>query len=163
GRLARLTFTRPRPGKEDEREAEAKKLAAREQELAASLGRTGRREGGDPWVPVEAVRAALPADAVLVEIARVSLWDFRVRSGKKQVRDWRYLAWVIPPRGRVEVIDLGPAGPIDEAVSALRRSLREAPEAILARGERQAEREAGKPLRALSDLVLRPMWKHLEK
>ena len=69
--LAALTLASPKPGQEQERRQELDRLTAQERELSKEVGQNlGRPARDDPWVAPEEVRRALPADAVLVEIAR---------------------------------------------------------------------------------------------
>ena len=121
--LAALTLATPRPGQEDDRKRALAQLDEQERELSKALGQvTGRPRRDDPWVEPDAVRTALPADAVLVEIARLDVFDFKAKGTEKHWQPPHYAVWVIPPagRGEVQVIDLGEAKPIEEAVAAAR-------------------------------------------
>jgi tetratricopeptide (TPR) repeat protein len=163
-RLAALTLAAPKPGEESGRRRQLERLAQQEQELARRLGqRTGRASRDNPWVELAEVRKALPGDGVLVEIARVRLFDFKAR-GKEDV--WRpphYAAWIIPPAGGgdVRVIDLGPADRIEKAVVAVRQALHEAPTRIRDDGEPDAEQRLRPLLRELAGLVLEPLLEHI--
>jgi len=102
-----------------------------------------------PWVLIDTIRERIPASAVVVDIARFEPYDFADNARRDEVADARrparYVAWIIPPagRGRITVIDLGEAGPIDEMVSGLRSSIQNDAEpdgAILRIGEAAAEK-----------------------
>ena len=72
------------------------------------------------------VKAAIPADSVLVEFARY----VRFRPAAGDVRselygELRYAVYVIPHQGDVYAKDLGTAKEIDRATDALRKSLRD--------------------------------------
>src|SRR5208283_4832846 len=121
-----LTLATPRPGQEDDRKRALAQLDEQERELSKDLGQvTGRPRRDDPWVEPDAVRKALPADAVLVEIARLDVFDFKAKGTEKQWKPPHYAVWVIPAAGpgEVQVIDLGEAKPIEDAVAAARRAL----------------------------------------
>ena len=166
GRLAALTLATPRPGEEDQRKREIAELNDQERELSRVVGQvTGRAVRDDPWVDVDAIRKALPDDTVLIEIARFNVFDFQEKSLQKRWQAARYAAWVIPAagRGEVRVIDLGPAQAIDEAVEAARAVLKVDPVALRERGEPEVERQARRPLEALSKLVLTPLLPHIGK
>jgi CHAT domain-containing protein len=62
----------------------------------------------------------------------------------------------------VQVVDLGEAERIDAAVTAVRKSLQEAPERLPKVGELEAEKELRKPLAALAEMVLTPLSKHID-
>ena len=124
-RLAALTLASPKPGQE-ERFRAIDRLTAQERELSKQLGQNaGRPARDDPWVAPEEVRRALPADAVLVEIARFRVFNFQAKGTEMRWAPPRYAAWVIPPAGRGEVrlIDLGAADVIEADVAAVRRAI----------------------------------------
>ncbi len=158
-RLAALTLATPRPGQEGDRKRELTRLDEQERELSKKLGQvTGRPKRDDPWVEPDAARKALPIDAVLIEIGRFYVFDFKA--------NWQpahYAAWVIPAAGRgdVQVIDLGKAKRIEEAVSAARRALQPEIELLRSRGEPDAEQQLQKPLQDLARLVLHPLLPHI--
>ena len=162
--LAALTLAMPRPGQEEDRTRALARLAERERELSRELGQvTGRPTRDDPWIELDRVRAALPADAVLVEIARFDVLDFQAKDRRRRWQPAHYAAWVLPAAGRgaVRLIDLGPAAAIDAAVAAARAALRADPQALRDRGEPDLERQARPTLEALAKLVLAPLLPHI--
>jgi CHAT domain-containing protein/Tfp pilus assembly protein PilF len=162
--LARLTLATPRPGRENKRREQLDDLARQERRLARELGRQSGEQLADPgWVELAAVRQALPPDAVLIDIARFPVFDFRAQGRARHWQAPRYAAWVVPSRGRgsVRLIDLGPVEPIDRAVQAVRRDLAAAPARMRQEGEPDAERALRRPLAALAELILRPLWPHI--
>jgi CHAT domain-containing protein/Tfp pilus assembly protein PilF len=160
-RLARLTFTSPRAGQEKKRLTAIGELTTEEEGLAKKLRRAGSNVAGD-WVELDAVRKALPAGAVLIDLARFKVYDPKYKGGK-EAKPARYGAWVTPRRGDVQIIDLGPAEKIDSAVSALRKALEGAPALLRKKGEPAAEKTLRERLDALSGLVLRPLLKYAGK
>jgi tetratricopeptide (TPR) repeat protein len=163
-KLAALTLATPRPGQENDRKRELARFNEQERELSKELGQvTGRPRRDDPWVEPGAVRKVLPADAVLIEIARFNIFNFQAKGTEKKWHPARYAAWVIPPvdRGEVHVIDLGEAKPIDAAVAAARKALQPELELLRSRGEPDAEQQVQEPLQVLSRLVLQPLLPHI--
>jgi CHAT domain-containing protein/tetratricopeptide (TPR) repeat protein len=163
---ARRSLAEPRPGLEKEHLRELQRLADREQELSKRLGQAaGRPARNDPWVSLDEVRQALPADAVLIEMGKFNVRNFRSTKGEKRWLGQRYAAWVIPPAGRgdVRLIDLGEAGAIDRAVQSVRTALQEAGPVLRDKGEPDAEKELHQPLEELSRRVLHPLLEHIGK
>ncbi|MFO0810962.1 MAG: tetratricopeptide repeat protein [Gemmataceae bacterium] len=163
-RHAVLAMTGARPGQEARRGEDLRNLDAERAELERKLAAAGgtAAAAADPWVGLDAVRRALPADGTLVEIARFHTYDF----AKGQLLSPRYAAWVVPPAGAgsVQVVDLGPASEIENAVEALRTTLAKAarPDGpIRTQGEPEAEAALRRPLDALAKLVLHPLLPHL--
>jgi CHAT domain-containing protein/Tfp pilus assembly protein PilF len=160
---ARLAYlSRGGQGGEDlaRKRAEA---ARKEQELVKEIGvRRGRSEK-NAGVTVQQVRAALPGDAVLIEVARFRREMFK--AGSTTPREERYAVWVIPALGKgdVHIVDLGPAGEIDTAVAAVRRALQQGPGKVQQLGEEKAEKELLGPLEALSRLVVQPLIESIGK
>jgi CHAT domain-containing protein len=139
-------------------------LEAEEGKLIDTLGTAAnmnRDERGN-WVELDAIRARIPSDAIVCDLAR-----FRVRNVASRLPkdDWapaRYAAWIIPPAGAgdVRIVDLGPAAVIDEAVTAWRRILHSAlgPGGSIAKdGEAAAEASLTAAGRDLARLVLDPL------
>ncbi|MBT3381816.1 MAG: CHAT domain-containing protein [Lentisphaerae bacterium] len=131
--------------------SEADSLASQEGSLAEAAGRA------HAWMDVPTIRSALPLNAVLVEVFRYRPFVF----GDQQPfvkGELRYVAWIVPAEeeGKVKVIDLGPAGPIDEAVRQLRRSFG----AVAGRGLAVSQKDNVSGLQSLalcSRLLLAPI------
>jgi CHAT domain-containing protein/Tfp pilus assembly protein PilF len=93
-------------------------------------------------ITIQAIRAAIPANAALVEIVRFDAFDFK--SGKN--RTPRYAAYVLGNQGEAMWVSLGEAEVIDEGVRLLRDALRDP--------ERNDVKEMA---RALDEKVMRPV------
>jgi CHAT domain-containing protein/tetratricopeptide (TPR) repeat protein len=137
-----------------------KQEAALIQRLSLDAGRVGR----DPWVDLERVRQALPADAVLIEFARINAWDFRSGKPPPPGGALRYAAWVIPARneGDVRVFDLGPSKAIDKAAADVGRAMDGAPFVLREKLEPAAEQDLRKVLRQVEALTLAPLRKEID-
>lgn len=120
----------------------------------------------DPWVSIGAVRAALPATSVFIDIARFRPRDFSVaaREGERfdPYGNPRYVAWIVPPAGRdrVRVVDLGEAAGIDALVAEYGARIKGAPGAagsILKDGEAAAEAELSVVSAPLAKRTIEPL------
>jgi len=163
-RHASLALAPARPGQDDRRRDQLKRLAEEQQRLESRLGQAAgvAATSADPWVELGDVRKAMPADGVLVELARFVPWDF-ARDRKAQPA--RYAAWVVPAAGggNVRLLDLGEAAAIDQAVQAARQALADAPKRIRQQGEPDAEAALRESLETLAKLVLHPLLPHVGK
>ena len=95
-------------------------IAGLENQQRSLIGELGQARGenlsSDPWVSSDAVRRAIRAKSLMINIARFDPYDFKT---KKQ-GPARYVAWLFPPAGdgEIKIIELGDAEPIDAAVAA---------------------------------------------
>jgi CHAT domain-containing protein/Tfp pilus assembly protein PilF len=133
-------------------------LQQRERELAQQLGPVATDNRERPWVEVDAVRTAMDAESVLIELVRTRSIDF---AGDRRGAA-HYSAWIIPGsgQGEIRVIDLGDADRIETAVRELRQAMQAAPRA-LATNRSAADTEIAAPLAQLAELVLRPLETHI--
>jgi len=133
-------------------------LVQNEQRLAREVAQQlGLPAPEDPWVELAAVRKALPADGVLIEIVNVEI--FRFNAGPKESR-WapaRLIAWVVPPQGEIQVVDLGVTQETVDRVQALQLEIKQSAERILEEGEADAEKILREKLEAVASKVLRPL------
>jgi CHAT domain-containing protein len=158
--LAALSSGQFKPEEAANRQARIAALNKQEEEASRKLGQAaGRPTRDDPWIELNEVRQALAPDAVLVEISRFNVMDFK----EYQWRLPHYAAWIVPPAGKgaVRLVDLGEAGPIDDAVNGVLRALREALQRIPKEGEAESERALQGPLQGLAKLVLEPLMPHI--
>ena len=101
-------------------------------------------------VTVEGVQRALPAGAALIEIVAFTTYNPKTKSYDDLYGAERYAAYVLKREGDPALIDLGETAPIDRAAARLRKSLRDA---------KSTDTESTS--RALDELVMRPVRKHL--
>jgi len=161
------------------------RLIDEERKLSRELSVVLKRPDlADPWVELAAVREALPADSVLIDIARFRHRDF----GKQRASEWwgpaRYAAWVIPPtgRGEIRIVDLGDAVALEDAVQKVRTAIevtttgtpvnretnsspksatQATPSLLQEKGERAAVDALREPLSHLGDLLWKPLAPHV--
>jgi CHAT domain-containing protein/tetratricopeptide (TPR) repeat protein len=145
---------------------ELEQYKQRERELSREIGQaSGKQIGNRAWVKMDAVRACLPANSVLVEVARFDVWDFQAHDKQRPGQALRYAAWVIPARGegRVQIADLGPADRIDKAVDTVRAAMDAFPK-VFARedaSQRDLEDKIQEPLGRLARLLYTPLEESL--
>lgn len=154
--LAALQHRPAAAGQEEAAHERSQELRKRERDLARKLAREiGRPFRDDPWIELTEVRKKLSAQAVLVDIARIRVFDF----AKDRSQAARYLAWITPPEGKgaVQIVDLGQAELIDAAVMQARRAIVKSAAGIRERGEPDAVKDTVKPLSDLAKLVLHPL------
>jgi CHAT domain-containing protein len=143
-------------------------LMERSRQLTAQLGQSLQlATEPDPWIRLRQVRGAIPADSVLIDLARFVPYDFKPRGESASpaggTGSARYVAWIIPSanRGEVELVDLGEAAKIEAAVKNVRRKLQAPADPAefqkLTLNEDQYEADFRKDLEALAQLVLRPI------
>ena len=162
--LAALTLASPKPGQEQERRQELDRLTAQERELSKEVGQNlGRPARDDPWVAPEEVRRALPADAVLVEIARFDVFNFQAKGTERRMGPAALCRVGHPARGPGR----GPAdrpgcGRRDRGGRRRRPPRHPArPRGSAQRGEPAIETALRPSLEALADRVLRPLLPHI--
>ena len=119
--LNRLTYSRVTPEQADEHARQLRALSDRlgglESELARAVG--WQSQAPDP----KQAAAALPEGAALVDWYRYTYFPGPQPGRRRPPREFRYVAFVVRPGQPVRRIELGPAGPIDEEIAALRARL----------------------------------------
>ena len=149
--IAAATLARPAPADEAAHAGRLARLNDRRRELeAASVSATVQLQtAATDWVDTAAVRKALPADTVYLDLARVG------REGKQ-----RYAAWVVPPAGNgdVRAFDLGDADTLDALAEAARGAIQDAPREVARVGEAAAVQKLDKLLGAAARRILRPVY-----
>lgn len=122
------------------------KLDAERQALVSKLSVPASDIGGlAVGVTIDAVRAALPEGAVLVEIAAYMPFNPKSRRFTEDYGAARYAAYALPKSGAVQWADLGDAAAIDKAATVLINALSE------------TSVDPKRPARELYDRVIKPM------
>ena len=153
-RLSRLAFQGPGPEGLEEYRRRMSELEAQRDALEGRLSRlseafaAGRlARSADP----ESVARSLPAGTVLVDFARLPTYDFTMGHDKDRWGPPRYLAFILAAGdgGQVGLVDLGPAAPIEEALTQFKRDVMDV--------EDLAGSKALADARQLHDLVFAPL------
>ena len=145
--LARLALNAAEAGQADQRRLAIKALEMRKEALEAELsGRSAEFRAQSRPVTLEAVQAAIPDDAALLEFAVFRPFDPRAERNGDAYGPPHYAAYVVRSRVTPRGFDLGPANIIDAAVEALREALRD-----------PRRTDVNARARAVDTLVLRPL------
>jgi CHAT domain-containing protein/Tfp pilus assembly protein PilF len=131
------------------RQLAIKELEADKERLEAELStRSAEFRSRMQPVTVEAVQAAIPVPAALLEFAIFRPFDPTAERTVEAYGPPHYAAYVVrrqlPPHG----VDLGPAGPIDKAIDELRKALRDPARADVKQRARTVDELVMRPLRA---------------
>jgi tetratricopeptide (TPR) repeat protein len=132
--LAELAGASPDPNQETFWREKVARLAAERDRLELELsGRSAVRSQAEPPVTLEEVQTAMPAGAVLIDFLEYARYTPpNVQSKTKAAAERRLLAFVICPGRPVELLDLGPAGPLGEAIDAWQATFGMSPQAAAA-------------------------------
>jgi CHAT domain-containing protein len=146
-RLAQVALNATGGTPADSRLRSIAELEAEKERLEIELGAlSGELRAQVQPVTLEAVQAALPEEAALLEFAIYRPFDPTVLASSEAYGPPHYAAYVVrrnaPPRG----IDLGPAVAIDQAIVALRQAVRD-----------RTRTDVNERARAVFDLLLRPL------
>jgi CHAT domain-containing protein/Tfp pilus assembly protein PilF len=106
-------------------------------------------------VTEQAVRAAIPGDAALVEFAVYHPFNAKYSKLDEQFGAPRYIAYVLRQQGEIQWVELGEAEPIDKAVDDWRQAFGKVNEKTGA--PVVTEKEIRRLARALDEKVMRPI------
>ncbi|MEQ9379228.1 MAG: CHAT domain-containing protein [Pirellulales bacterium] len=145
----------------EERLARLRPVAAERNQLHDELeARIDSAVGGTPSPRIDLTELSqrIPQDSAVVEFVRMTPYVFRAKSNQPAWRTARYLAFVLPA-GSVtpQLVDLGPADPIEVAVTAVREHLQEAAGNPDTGEESKLEAEYRELAQALHSLVFAPL------
>ncbi|MEP6850064.1 MAG: CHAT domain-containing protein [Acidobacteriota bacterium] len=124
-KISELILNGPEDISLQDHQAKIKDLMTEREKLEDEISRraAGFYQRSNP-VTLDSVKAAIPTDAALIEFA---VYDPTVADSSKNgdVDEPRYTVYVIRDHGEVTSKDLGGVKPIDDAIAALRESLRD--------------------------------------
>ncbi len=147
--LARLALNASDPRTPEERQALNHDLEARKEQLEAALSaRSDEFRVRMQTVTLDAVQAALPRDAALVEFAIFRPFDPRAERNAESYGPPHYAAYVIRKNSKPLGWDLGPAAAIDESIEFFRQTLRDRTRRDLKFRARAVDEQVMRPLRA---------------
>jgi CHAT domain-containing protein len=149
-KMAQLAVSPPQATTPDEERKQLAALGDKRDALQAQLAAHDEafRSASQP-VQVADVARAIPADAVLLEIAAYRPFDPR---GASDERKWsapaRYACYALRRDGRIAYADLGETQPIDDLVAELRVALAD-PTSNPTPASRALDERVGRPMRAI--------------
>ena len=118
-----------------------------------------------PEVSLQQVRSRIPPPAVLIEIAKIRVWNPRPRGTNPWQPDRHYVAWIIPAAGagNVKVIDLGPARRVHKAIQGMAAFFGDGQKAVeeIRQDIRQSHQRVTTALQRVAELVLHPLMPEL--
>ena len=151
--LAHVALSAADPARADERLAAIRELEGHKERLEADLSEhiAEFRAQVQP-VTLEAVQAALPPEAALLEFAVFHPFDPRAERNAEAYGPPHYAAYVMRAQGPPTGVDLGSAEAIDSAIDAWRQALRDPRRADVRDRARAVDQRVMEPLRsALGD------------
>jgi CHAT domain-containing protein/Tfp pilus assembly protein PilF len=144
--LAELTLRESGATLPETSTAQLRPLEERVETLEAELSiRSAEFRAQAQPITLAAVQAALPADSVLVEFVVHTPWNTRAEKRRAP----RYLAYVLSAQGQPKWADLGETAPIDRAVGAWRRALRDPRRTNFKQLGRVVDEKVMRPVRSL--------------
>jgi len=127
-KLSKLTFSDP--GKEGPEfyKKRMTDLEARKERLEARLSRINQAFALKQKIAkadCEKVASALPLNSVLIEFARVEMFDFKAKGKEPRWKPAHYLVFILHSgkEDRVDLVDLGDADKIDNAVFRFKKEI----------------------------------------
>jgi CHAT domain-containing protein/Tfp pilus assembly protein PilF len=149
--LAKVALNGPGKMPAEEYAKQLRLLEEKREELEASISQSSAgyyEQTG--MVTLAAVKAAIPAQAALVELAVYRPFDPKaIGQETTQYGHPRYVAYIIPNQGEVRWKDLGSAKDIDSAADAFRQALRDPKRSDAKQRARVLDEQTFRPLRAL--------------
>jgi CHAT domain-containing protein len=146
--LARVALNPPDDARAEDRDRRIKDLETEKERLEAELSeRSAEFRAQNQPVTLEAVQAALPADAALLEFAIYRPFDPKAERNAEAYGPERYAAYVLRKHAAPQGFDLGPANDIDRTIDELRQALRDPKRTDVQTHARSAYERIVKPLR----------------
>jgi CHAT domain-containing protein len=160
-KLARVAFDASVRAKPDERERSLAELESLRERLEATLSeRIAEFRAEAQPVTIEAVQAALPESAALVEFAVFRPFDPWAQRDVEAYGPARYAAYIVRRHSAPAGVDLGETASIDRAIAVLRAALRDPLRADVMEHARAVDELVMQPLRTLlgdaTHLVISP-------
>jgi CHAT domain-containing protein len=147
--LAQLAVSPTARADSDNRETLIKELEAKKERLEAELSaRSAEFRAQSQTVTLEAVQAAMPEEAALVEFAVFRPFNPRAERNAEAYGPAHYAAYVVRKHGAPSGLDLGPSKAIDDAIDALRQALRDPARIDVKERARALDEQVMRPLRA---------------
>jgi CHAT domain-containing protein len=146
-RLAKLALSPPDRSQGEARDHAIKDLESQKERIEAELSEhIVEFRAQHQSVTVDAVQAAMPADAALLEFAIFRPFDPKAERNVEAYGSPHYAAYVLRKHAAPHGFDLGPADAIDESIDALRQAVRD-----------PRRKDSAAYARTVDDLVMRPL------
>ncbi len=146
-RLAQVVLNGPQQASLAEHQRQIKGLEEEREKLDAEINRRSAGYYERPQaVGLAAVRAALPANAALIEFAVYRPFDPKTET----YDETHYVAYIVRKQGDVQWVNLGEAKTIDAAIDKLRQALRDPKRKDIEQLARVVDEKIMQPVRALA-------------
>jgi CHAT domain-containing protein/Tfp pilus assembly protein PilF len=146
-RLARLVLNAPDGAPADDRQRSIGELETEKERLEMELAaHSGELRAQLQPVTLDAVQAAIPEDAALLEFAIFRPFDPKAVTDADAYGPPHYAAYVVRRNAAPRGVDLGPAAAIDRAVDLLRQAVRD-----------RTRTDVKVHARAVHDLLMKPL------
>jgi CHAT domain-containing protein/Flp pilus assembly protein TadD len=151
--LSNLTFQKSETIKSPEiHRQQLTNLQSETQQLEDKLSRRSAefRNLSQP-ITLEAIQKFIPTNAALVEIVRYQPFNPKATKDSEKFGNSHYAVYILFANGEIKAQDLGEAQPIDEQVTAFRRTLADSKTPIpqLQKSARQLDEKLTQPIRQL--------------
>jgi CHAT domain-containing protein len=149
-RIAKLVLDGPQRMTAKQYRDRVKTLEEQAEKLEAEISRRSDEFRAQSLpITLEAVRAAIPDDAALIEFA--SYRPFNPKAAKEvEAYGWsRYVAYVLRRQGEIRWKELGDVKAVDEAVATLRKAMRDSKRKDVKNLARAVDEKVFRPLRPL--------------
>jgi CHAT domain-containing protein len=144
--LAAISLKEQDAAKPDVYRARIEPLREEVEELEAELSsRSAEFRNRAKTVTLSSVQSALPASSLLIEFACFTPRDLQT----EKARPLHYLAYLLPTQGQPKWVDLGQAAPIDQAIDAWRKALRNPKRLDVKRLARVVDEKLMRPIRSI--------------
>lgn len=147
--LANLTLNGPRKMTLSEHQDQIEKLESQLEDLETEISRRSAGFYDRQPVTLNAVQAAIPKAAALVEFAVYRPFDPRAPDNHQAYGEPHYVAYVVRSQGIAKWADLGETKAIDERLDALRHALSDPQRRNVKQQARTLDEKLMQPVRAL--------------
>jgi CHAT domain-containing protein/Tfp pilus assembly protein PilF len=148
--IARLVLDGPQRMNAERHRAQVKTLEEQAEKFEAEIShRSDEFRAQSLPVTLEAVRAAIPDDAALIEFASYRPFNAKAAKYDDAFSRPHYVAYILRRQGEIEWKELGDAKAIDDAVAALRKALRDPKRKDVKNLARVADLKVFQPLRPM--------------
>jgi CHAT domain-containing protein/Tfp pilus assembly protein PilF len=148
--LAKLVLDGPQGARLEQHRSRIKTLEDQAEQYEADIShRSNEFRAQSLPITLASVRAAIPADAALIEFASYRPLKAKAIKDDEAYGQPRYVAYVLRRRGEIQWKELGEVKIIDRAITALRNALRSPKRADVKSLARAVDQKVFKPLRPL--------------
>ena len=148
--LARFVLNGPQRMTADQYRSRIRELEAQAEQYEADISqRNDEFRAQSVAVTLEAVQAAIPANAALIEFVSYRHFNAKTTKDDEAYSQPHYIAYILSHNGQIQWKELGEAKPIDQAIAALRKALRNPNRSDVKQLARSVDKKIFQPVRSL--------------